>query len=75
MISAIIILLVLFVLLSKRIFQKFTLYKKVKGFFIGMKDGFKSIGLENKAAFWIHTLLIWVMYLMMTYMFLLDRSY
>ena len=63
-----IILLVLFVLLSKRIFQKFTLYKKVKGFIIGMKDGFKSInGLENKAAFWTHTLLIWVMYLMMTY--------
>ena len=43
-------------------------YIKIKEFIIGVKDGFKSIhGLENKAIFWAHTLLIWIMYLMMTY--------
>jgi uncharacterized membrane protein YbhN (UPF0104 family) len=37
-------------------------------FLVGMKDGFKSInGLKNKTGFWMHTLIIWWMYLLMTY--------
>ena len=59
---------VILILFFKKIFKNFNFYIKIKEFIIGVKDGFKSIhGLENKAIFWAHTLLIWIMYLMMTY--------
>jgi len=59
---------VVLILFFQKIFKNFNFYIKIKEFIIGVKDGFKSIhGLENKAIFWAHTLLIWIMYLMMTY--------
>ena len=65
--SATAILFILFVL-TKRILKKSTIYVKIKTFVIGMKDGFKSInGLKNKTGFWAHTFIIWLMYLLMTY--------
>jgi len=65
--SAMSILFILFVL-TKKILKKSTLYLKIKMFIIGIKDGFKSInGLENKTGFWAHTFIIWLMYLLMTY--------
>ena len=57
----------LFVLI-KIILKKSAIYIKIKTFVIGMKDGFKSInGLKNKSGFWAHTFIIWLMYLLMTY--------
>ena len=65
--SATAILIILFVL-TKRILKKSAFYIKIKTFVIGMKDGFKSInGLKNKSGFWAHTFIIWLMYLLMTY--------
>ena len=65
--SATAILFILFVL-TKRILKKSAIYVKIKTFVIGMKDGFKSInGLKNKTGFWAHTFIIWLMYLLMTY--------
>jgi len=65
--SATAILIILFVL-TKRILKKSAIYIKIKTFIIGMKDGFKSInGLKNKSGFWAHTFIIWLMYLLMTY--------
>ncbi len=59
---------VILIFFFQKIFKNFNFYIKIKEFIIGVKDGFKSIhGLENKAIFWAHTLLIWIMYLMMTY--------
>tara|TARA_B100000886_G_C20405318_1_gene484479 strand:- start:749 stop:1726 length:978 start_codon:yes stop_codon:yes gene_type:complete len=65
--SAMAILIILFVL-AKRILKKSAIYIKIKTFIDGMKDGFKSInGLKNKSGFWAHTFIIWLMYLLMTY--------
>ncbi|MFL2569901.1 MAG: lysylphosphatidylglycerol synthase transmembrane domain-containing protein [Flavobacteriales bacterium] len=65
--SAVAILVILFVL-TKKILKKSAFYIKIKTFVIGMKDGFKSInGLENKTGFWAHTFIIWLMYLLMTF--------
>ncbi|MGB2371529.1 MAG: lysylphosphatidylglycerol synthase transmembrane domain-containing protein [Flavobacteriales bacterium] len=65
--SAMAILIILFVL-TKKILKKSAVYIKIKTFVIGMKDGFKSInGLKNKTGFWAHTFIIWLMYLLMTY--------
>ena len=65
--SAMSILFILFVL-TKKILKKSAFYLKIKMFIIGIKDGFKSInGLENKTGFWAHTFIIWLMYLLMTY--------
>ena len=61
-------LIVILILFLQKMLKNFNFYIKIKEFIIGVKDGFKSIHvLENKAIFWAHTLLIWIMYLMMTY--------
>ena len=57
-----------FVCFNKKDFKKSSIYHKIKAFVNGMKDGFKSInGLKNKSGFWAHTFIIWLMYLLMTY--------
>jgi uncharacterized protein (TIRG00374 family) len=62
-----VVLIVLYFLVKKSL-KKSSFYHKVKDFLVGMKDGFKSInGLKNKTGFWMHTLIIWWMYLLMTY--------
>lgn len=49
-------------------FAKFALYKKVKGFWNGFKEGLKSLSkLEHKWRFIAHTLFIWLMYYSMVY--------
>ena len=56
------------IFILKKSIKKSGFYLKAKDFLIGMKDGFKSIkGLKNKSGFWMHTLIIWLMYLLMTY--------
>ena len=58
---------VLFFLLKNKI-KNSTFWLKVKTFLWGVKDGIKSIkGLNNKLGFWFHTIVIWLMYLLMTY--------
>ena len=64
---AVIILIALFFLVKKTL-KKSRFYQKIITFILGMKDGFKSInGLKNKAGFWMHTFVIWLMYLLMTF--------
>ena len=65
--SVIAILIFLF-FLTRKILKESAVYVKIKTFLVGMKDGFKSInGLKNKFGFWGHTFIIWLMYLLMTY--------
>jgi len=43
-------------------------YQKIGGFIEGFKKGFKSIkNMKNKSSFWGHTLSIWIVYFLMTY--------
>ena len=57
----------IFYLLRKRI-KKLSFYQKIKDFIVGLKEGFNSIKkIKNKSLFWFHTLSIWTMYFLMTY--------
>lgn len=48
--------------------RKFTFYRKIKDLFIGFMAGTKSImNLRRKKAFIVHTLIIWGMYFLMSY--------
>ncbi len=56
------------ILLIKKWLKKSALYEKILTFIQGLKTGFKSILImKNKRVFWFHTLNIWVMYFLMTY--------
>ena len=47
--------------------KKLKIYSKTIAFFIGIKEGLKSIKkIDNKVMFWVHTVIIWVMYFAMT---------
>ena len=60
-------LLLLFLLFKNKLKQT-AIYQKIASFLQGVADGFKSIkGIQNKWAFWGHTLFIWLMYYLMTY--------
>lgn len=49
-------------------FKNQALYIKLISFLKGVVDGFKSIKtLSNPFGFWLHTALIWLMYVLMTY--------
>lgn len=57
----------LFLLLRRRI-QNMPFYAKVRELWAGFKEGFKSLSkVENKWAFYGHTLFIWTMYFLMIY--------
>ena len=58
-----------YIYLSKNKKSKLNFYKnKVSGFISGLKLGFKSIQkIKNNTYFWFHTLSIWIMYFLMTY--------
>ena len=59
---------IIFFYFFRKKFEKYNLYKKLKKFFSGFKDGISSIKkIDNKLSFWLHTLFIWVMYFLMTY--------
>ena len=63
----VIILGIIIYLLKNRI-KKLPFYLKVSNFIIGLKEGFQSIKqMKNKTLFWFHTLSIWIMYFLMTY--------
>ena len=63
-----IILLVTTIYLLKNRIKKLPFYQKVSNFISGLKEGFKSIKqMKNKTLFWFHTLSIWIMYFLMTY--------
>ena len=60
-------LLMLFLVFKSKLKQT-AIYQKISDFLHGVADGFKSIkGIQNKWAFWGHTLFIWLMYYLMTY--------
>jgi hypothetical protein len=59
-----IVIILLVVFISKRI----RLYHKVKGFLLGMKEGFMTIWtMKKKWLYFLHTLFIWSMYVLMFY--------
>ncbi len=60
--------LLLLFLLFKNKLKQIAIYQKIASFLQGVADGFKSIkGIQKKWAFWGHTLFIWLMYYLMTY--------
>ena len=57
---------ILFLFRNQIIKTKF--YIKIKHFFEGIKEGFRSIQkMRRKSVFWFHTFSIWIMYFLMTY--------
>lgn len=55
--------------LSMPMIRKLSFYKKLKDLILGFIVGMKSIGnLKQKGAFMAHTVLIWFMYFLMTYL-------
>ncbi|MGC6427990.1 MAG: lysylphosphatidylglycerol synthase transmembrane domain-containing protein [Flavobacteriales bacterium] len=72
----IIVALIILFFLSKKLIRKSSYYKKVSNFLKGVKDGLLSISkLQDKRSFWFHTFVIWIMYLLMTYIcfFAIDK--
>ncbi len=60
-------LLMLFLVFKNKL-KHTAIYQKISSFLQGVADGFKSIkGIQKKWAFWGHTLFIWLMYYLMTY--------
>ena len=62
---------------SKKWIKKTAVYNKIFTFLIGVKEGVLSINqLKDKWTFWFHTFIIWLMYLMMTYVcfFAIDQT-
>jgi len=59
-------LLIIFVL--RKHIKKLSFYEKIVNILIGLKDGFSSLKkIKNKTPFILHTIFIWAMYLLMTY--------
>ena len=59
-------LLIIFVL--RKHIKKLSFYEKIINILIGLKDGFSSLKkIKNKTPFILHTIFIWAMYLLMTY--------
>jgi uncharacterized protein (TIRG00374 family) len=58
----------LFIQLFKKRLSKFSLFQKIKNIFKGLKDGLTSFNnLKEKTPFIIHTIFIWLMYIIMTF--------
>ncbi len=58
----------LFTQLFKKRLSKFSLFQKIKNIFKGLKDGLTSFNdLKEKTPFIIHTIFIWLMYIIMTF--------
>jgi len=59
-------LLIIFVL--RKHIKKISFYEKIINILIGLKDGFSSLKkIKNKTPFILHTIFIWAMYVLMTY--------
>ena len=64
----ILIVILLCVLVFYTIVKKSKMTNKIKSFYEDLKEGFKSIShIKNKKLFWFHTMTIWIMYFLMTY--------
>ena len=64
---ALVVLAVVFYLLRNRL-KRLKFYEKIKNLILGMKEGLISVkNLKSKTPFVIHTIFIWLMYVMMTY--------
>ena len=62
-------------LLLKKWLKKSRFYQRVLEFIDGLKEGFKSIKkMKRKSTFWIHSLSIWIMYFLMTYICFFSMS-
>ena len=71
LLAACIIAFMLFLYLLRR-FEHIPFFKKVREFILGMMDGLKSIfKLKRKALFWLYSLGIWTLWLLMTFTSLL----
>ncbi len=58
----------LFIFLFRKKLTRFTLVRKVKGILIGVLDGLKTIyRMEKKWEFVLHSVLIWFLYILMTW--------
>ena len=67
-IIGVLILIGMLIYLFKNNIKKLPFYKKISSFIDGLKDGFNSIKkMKKKTLFWSHTLSIWMMYFLMTY--------
>ena len=59
---------VLVIFVFKKQIKKLSFFEKIIKVLNGLKDGFSSLKkIKNKTPFILHTILIWVMYLLMTY--------
>ncbi len=70
------ILYILFFIFRKKI-RNTSIYKKIIHFLMGIKDGIKTIkNIEKKRFFIFHTLLIWLLYILMVYVvfFAIDKT-
>tara|TARA_B100000902_G_scaffold277742_1_gene263545 strand:+ start:5839 stop:6843 length:1005 start_codon:yes stop_codon:yes gene_type:complete len=67
-IFCILILIIFCIYIFRKKIKRLSFYNKVTNFIIGLKEGIKSIKkIKNKFSFWFHTVSIWVMYFLMTY--------
>ena len=59
---------VLIIFIFKKQIKKLSFFEKIIKVLNGLKDGFSSLKkINNKTPFILHTILIWVMYILMTY--------
>ncbi len=67
----------LILFLARKPILRLPFFQKIKGFLLGLKEGFLSaFKMKRKGAFIFHTLLIWGLYYLMTYVcfFALDQT-
>ena len=59
---------VLIIFVLRKYIKKLSFYEKIVNVLIGLKDGFSSLKkIKNKTPFILHTIFIWAMYVLMTY--------
>ena len=71
------VLFVLVIFIFKKQIKKLSFFEKIIKVLNGLKDGFSSLKkINNKTPFILHTILIWVMYILMTYVcfFAIDET-
>ena len=68
---------VLIIFIFKKQIKKLSFFEKIIKVLNGLKDGFSSLKkINNKTPFILHTILIWAMYILMTYVcfFAIDET-
>jgi len=68
MVSAGLVIFVLLIYLLRKRLYRFALVRKIRGIFLGILDGLKTIyRMKRKWEFVLHSVLIWVLYILMTW--------